>query len=245
MPSRQYKTPPIEEALCDFTFAPASEWDLTLPGKLHSEISKEYSGKPRQQNLQTVATGPGPEQPTLALQQQLMRIQFPTEDGTRIVSIGKNNLTISVLRPYEGWQAFKPRIENALKAYRKITSPEAVTRIGLRYINRIVVPGLNQDPSKFFNYNLSDDDVLKMKIVSFLKRFEYATENGEKLLITHALIEPSGPERTDFILDIDTIWDRTPIAFEQVVEITENLHSVEGSAFEAIITDEARKLFDA
>lgn len=245
MPSRQYKNPPIEEALCDFTFSPIAEWDFTLPGKLHSEIEKDYPGKPRQQRLQTVTTGFGAEQPGIALQEQLMRIQFPTKDGTRLVSIGNNTLTISVLRPYEGWTKFKPRIENALAAYRKITNPEAVTRIGLRYINRIVVLEPKQNPSKFFNYNLSDDEVLKAKIVSFLKRFEYVAKNGAKLLITHALIEPSSPERTEFILDIDTIWDSAPLEFEKVMETTENLHGVEGGAFEAIITEETRKLFDA
>ena len=46
---RRYKNPPIEEALCEFGFAPGPDWDPTIPGKLQAELGDEYSGKPREQ----------------------------------------------------------------------------------------------------------------------------------------------------------------------------------------------------
>lgn len=243
--SRKYKNPPIEEALCEFTFTPTIEWNLTLPGKLHTEIQEEYSGVPRQQNIRTMIAGPQAAQPTIAFQNELLRIQLVSTDGTRLVSIGKNILSVSVLRPYEGWLLFKPRIERALNAYRKVAAPQDVIRIGLRYINRIVVPSPNSDPSLYFNYNLSRDDLLDAKIINFMRRFEYLKEGGEKLIITHATLQPSDPKQSEFILDLDTIWDRDPLNFDQVLDATEKLHTTEGCAFEAIITDEARRLFDA
>lgn len=48
---RRYRNPPIKEALCEFHFDPSEESDLTIPGKLHSKLGDEYSGKPRQQNV--------------------------------------------------------------------------------------------------------------------------------------------------------------------------------------------------
>jgi uncharacterized protein (TIGR04255 family) len=246
VPTRKYKNPPIDEALVEFTFAPPVEWDLTLPGKLHNLLKDEYTGKTRQQNVQTVATAPADQSAiSLQVQNELLRIQFPTADGTRLVSIGRNTLAISMLKPYEGWESFKPRIERALDAYRQIASPENVTRIGIRYINRIIVQEKNADPSKFFNYDLSNDPILKAKITSFMKRFEFENSAGDKLLITHAALLPSNAEHTEFILDIDTIWDRAPLDFEKAIEKMEHLHEVEGAAFEKIITEEARKLFDA
>lgn len=38
---RRYSNPPIEEAVCEFRFLPAEEWDLTMPGRLQSEIGDE------------------------------------------------------------------------------------------------------------------------------------------------------------------------------------------------------------
>ena len=48
MKRRQYKTPPIEEALCEFRFSDDSDWDLTVIGKFQSQedIRSEYLGKP-------------------------------------------------------------------------------------------------------------------------------------------------------------------------------------------------------
>ena len=36
---RRYRNPPIEEALCEFYFDPSEEWDLTIPGKLHTSLA--------------------------------------------------------------------------------------------------------------------------------------------------------------------------------------------------------------
>jgi hypothetical protein len=43
---RQYKNPPIEEALAEFRFVPRQEWDLTIPGKIHQHpnIRDAYRG---------------------------------------------------------------------------------------------------------------------------------------------------------------------------------------------------------
>ena len=47
----RYKNPPIEEAICEFHFSPSQDWDFTIPGKLHTELSDEYTGKPQEQKV--------------------------------------------------------------------------------------------------------------------------------------------------------------------------------------------------
>src|ERR1700677_5166372 len=102
MSAKQYARAPIEETLCEFTFAPISkQFDFSLPGRLqlHSSM-REYSGAPRTQNIQTITAGAN--QPHVAVQNALFRIQLPTVDGTRMVAVGANVLAVTVLRPYEG-----------------------------------------------------------------------------------------------------------------------------------------------
>lgn len=145
MPAKKYKTPPILEALCELTFAPAPGATvhlLTLPGLLQSALGAEYAGEPREQRVQTVMVPTGTEQGNVSLQDQLFRIQLPTKDQTRLLAIGPNVISISMLRPYgeQGWDEFLPRIERALEAYLKIANPIGATRIGVRYINQIDVP---------------------------------------------------------------------------------------------------------
>ena len=121
MTSDQYKNPPIDEAVCEFTFNTSPDADFfTLPGKLHTLLQKDYSGKPREQPHHTVVANQAVPQPNISLQTELFRIQLPTADEKKLVSIGRKTLAVSILRPYTGWdEDFRGRVEVALRAYTK------------------------------------------------------------------------------------------------------------------------------
>jgi len=77
MPHRTYKNPPIVEALCEFTFTPAGEWNPTLPAELHQLVQEYYDGEPRQANIKIVTTNS--ENNSVTIQNDL-RVQLPTKD---------------------------------------------------------------------------------------------------------------------------------------------------------------------
>jgi uncharacterized protein (TIGR04255 family) len=243
MPHRTYKNPPIVEAICEFTFTPAEDWNPTLPGELHTLIREYYEGEPRQANIQIVTTDPGNNSVTV---QNDLRVQLPTKDGTRLVSVGRNALSINVLKPYEGWTLFRPRIEWALQKYYDVAGHKTVTRVGVRYINRIVVSYLGATSADYFEFDRPLQSALGAKLTNFIKRSEYVAEDQTKILITHATIAPSAPGTTEFLLDIDAIFDGRPLELiEDILGTAKTLHATEGCAFEAIITEKARDLFDA
>lgn len=45
MVQRQYRNLPIEEAVCEFRFAPGSAWNLTVPGLFYEKIKDFYTGE--------------------------------------------------------------------------------------------------------------------------------------------------------------------------------------------------------
>ncbi|QMS90513.1 hypothetical protein HUN01_24125 [Nostoc edaphicum CCNP1411] len=47
MTRRQYPNPPIEEAVCEFRFAPDPAWNLTIPGLFYEKIKDFYTGEPQ------------------------------------------------------------------------------------------------------------------------------------------------------------------------------------------------------
>ncbi|MEH2362987.1 hypothetical protein [Nostoc sp.] len=53
MTRRQYSNPPIEEAICEFRFAPGQVWNFTIPGLFYEKVRDLYTGEPQQQNLIT------------------------------------------------------------------------------------------------------------------------------------------------------------------------------------------------
>jgi len=248
MSTRQYKNPPIEEALCEFTFKPPVEgqqFDYTLPGRLRAEQAmEEYSGQSRTQNIQTIAaTG---NSSNFAIQNALVRIQLPTIDGTRIISVGLNTLAVTVLRPYEGWEKFRPRIERALETFTKVSGMLSVVRIGIRYINRVIIPVADVRPSAYFNNIPEQRHIPDSLLTNFMERGEYVRRDGLKVIVTQATLQAAKPDTTEYVLDIDTLWDNEQLdGHEAIMSAVDTLHKIEGATFEALITDESRTLFDA
>ena len=248
MPARQYRNPPIEEAICEFKFEatpPETTLDLSIPGKLqsHPDLRDEYAGQARLQNMQTIVSSD--QKRSVSVQNALYRIQLPNSDGKRLLLIGANTFAVSVLKPYEGWNQFKPRIQQALLAYFSVVAPHPVTRIGVRYINRIVVPTPAAVAADYFDDVLPSHKTLSGTLINFVYRSEYKIP-GAKAIINQASLRPVDPATTEFLLDIDLV--REDIALSDASEImlaVDELHSLEGAAFESLITDNARKLFDA
>jgi uncharacterized protein (TIGR04255 family) len=240
MSANQLKNPPIEEAVCEFTFAsPAQQFDLTVPGRLKVHPSMaEYSGEPQSQNIQIISPN---QAPTIEF-----RVQFPTAERTRLVSIRRNTLAISVLRPYEGWAKFKPRVERALDAYFEAISQFEVARIGVKYVNRIVIPKAGTDPAAVLTVLPAEGKISDARLSNFTQFTEFVRADGIKVLVTQASLQPKAPNTTEYLLDIDVIWDQHVLGSRNdIIAMAEKLHTIEGEAFKTLITDEARRLFGA
>lgn len=253
---RRYKNPPIEEALCEFRFGSGQDWDLTIPGKLQVEISGDYTGKPQEQRVIDVALHSEDRRPSeLKYGEGLAKVHLVTNDGKRKVGVGKDVLSIHMLRPYQqsasadgsGWEEFRPRIKEALDAYWQVVAPKGVSRIGFRYINKIVVP-LNETGVRIEDYlNCAPRDVkgLPELMNNYVSRAEYRYDDKNLLILSHGTVK-TPPEQVGFLLDIDVISQMpAPVNRDAALTMTTALRDREREAFEMLITDKARKLFDA
>ena len=253
---RRYRHPPVEEAICEFRFVSDTEWDLTIPGKLQGELIDQYSGKPREQKAVQVGLHVREGMSAnLEYSEGLARVHLVSKEGTRMVGIGPDVLSVHMLRPYQntsnfekgGWEEFEPRIAVALEAYWKVVKPGGINRLGVRYINKITLPlGDNVRLEEYLNCAYLEIEGLPKHYANFLSRVEYVYEDKARLILSYGLLGVS-PNSRDFLLDMDVIWqqDETPIEQGASLEIASDLHERAGLAFEAIVTDKARELFDA
>lgn len=252
MSRRQYSNPPIEEAVCEFHFHPNQEWNLTVPGRLHAELGSEYSGKPQEQKGVEVVLEAQKEGPsTLKYGEGLARVQLVTENGKRRVGVGQNVLSVHMMRPYNnpsdsesgGWDEFQPRIEKAFDAYWKITQPKGVRRIGIRYINKIVIPQTAARIENYLKCALPDVDGLPDRVNNFMSRVDYAYADGVRLVLSQGSINALA-DHIEFLLDLEVVWENTePIAKNDALKVVEDLRNRERKAFEIVITEETRNLF--
>ena len=250
---RRYKNPPIEEALCEFGFAPGPDWDPTIPGKLQAELGDEYSGKSREQRAVKVGLHIQKGKPAdFQYDEGLAKVQLLTKSGTRMVGVGPDVLSIHMLRPYQdpldsekgGWEEFQPRIVAALEAYRKVASPNRVNRVGVRYINKILVPLASVRVEDYLKCAYIEIDGLPEQYVNFISRVEYVYDDGARLVLSYGLFSTSS-NSVECLLDLDVIWQaKTLIDWKESLKIADDLHERAGSAFEVVVTDKARELFD-
>ncbi|MEH2458591.1 TIGR04255 family protein [Nostoc sp.] len=249
MTRRDYLNPPIEEAVCEFRFAPSTEWNLTVPGLVYEKIRDSYPGEPRQQNLiaAEILAGKMPTNPEVTAKMSFTKLLFSSVDTKRLVGVGPDLLSVHSLRPYEGWGDFKKRIDQALKAYLEVSKPVGVTRIALRYINRIVIPSVESvEIYDYFTAYPQIPDGIPSHMSGFLTRTESIYDDiPVKLVIILADTEaPKG--QIVFMLDLDVSqdWTEKSLSLEEAVSSLHELKEREGRVFETLITDRTRELFD-
>ncbi len=77
-----------------------------------------------------------------------------------------------------------------------------------------------------------------------ISRVEYVYSDDVRMVLTQGSID-AAPGQVGFMLDIDVIWEkREPIGRQEALLLARDLRVREREAFEAIITDKARELFD-
>ncbi len=250
-----YRNPPVEEALCEFRFEPGRDWNLTIPGRLQAVLGEAYSGRPREQRAIEVDLGLGSGPPSgLQFRQGLAKVQLVTADGKRSVGVGKDSLSVHMLRPYQrqceesraGWDEFKLRISEALDAYWKVARPKGVRRVGVRYINKLVIPSGSIELEDYLVCGLPHTTALPETASNFVSRVEYAFPGSVRLILTLGTVPASREGVQELLVDIDVIReDAEPLDRRQAISAVEELRARERMVFESVITDKARRLFDA
>ena len=250
---RRYRNPPIEEAACEFRFRPGRDWDLTIPGRLHTRLADDYPGPPREhRTAELIPAASGGPVGGVTARQGLSRVHLVTADARRLVGVGKDVLSIHLLRPYRtdgeslrGWEEFRDRIETALDAYWRVAEPVSIQHLRLRYLNRFSVPHGSRSLRVFLRGVPESLPEVPDGAGRYFSSSEYGDENGIGYRVLHGISPPANGRR-QVILDIEAARaEDAGLSREAGMEWAERLRVGERQVFEAIITDETRSLFDA
>lgn len=240
---RRYRNPPIIEALCEFRFEPSASWDLTIPGLIYE---KTREGFPRRHQAKafevSVAASPG------GVEQQVLttdRVQFLREDEKALIQVGPNLLAVNHLKPYPTWQDFLPLIRQGFDAYLEVASPKGIQRVGLRYINRIEIPGQRIELEDYFEFRPFVGPKLPQDFGSFIVGIQVPYENSRDSLRLLANAAVETPNIFAVMLDLDYFLAQPgQVHLGNVFEWVEVAHSRVEEVFEACITDRLRETFE-
>ena len=139
MSEQPYKKPPITEAVIELRFATPIDADDIA--KVSTALKSLY---PLQQPIRDVRVHlnlpSGQQDVTTAHPIETHGNRLSTEDQTQIVLVWPTMFVFSQLAPYPGWDVFFERFCRDWVVWKRILSYRKITRIGVRYINRIDIP---------------------------------------------------------------------------------------------------------
>ena len=244
IPKRSYRNPPVVEALCEIYFAESS-WDDTVPGAFYERVRSRFPRKQRRE-IQEARITMGPETSTAGVQRLPPWMQFLTEDGSLMIQVAENLVVVNQLLPYRHFENWEPVIYEMLNVYNEVALPERIVRIGLRYINRIEIPGPIIPMEEYFKIYPNLPPSLGNRHGAFLVRVEVPQAELE-----HSVLITFGPADTPqlagepqaFMLDL---YDRVSRSLEpneaELKKEVRTAHSNVVMAFEGSITDQLRDL---
>lgn len=240
---KRYRYPPIIEALCEFRFEPSVPWDLAIPGLVYEKVRANFP-KRKQAKIFEVNF----EASSASLEQRLTstdRIQFWREDEKALVQVDQNLLAVNQLKPYQSWQDFLPLIRQGFDAYVKVANPKGIQRIGLRYINRIEIPGQDIELEDYLEFRPFVGPDLPQNFDSFFAGIQIPYEQGrESLRLQIASTATEAPDRAAVLLDLDYyLAQPNHVTLENAFEWVQIAHDHIERVFEACITDRLREMF--
>ncbi|MEV7322831.1 TIGR04255 family protein [Streptomyces sp. NPDC093970] len=244
-PRRTYKNPPIVEAVCTFSFASDSHWNVTVPGRFYELVRDEYPEEPEERSVMQASINTIPEARVeqVSLGSTGSRVAF--RNKSQVLTIAPRNLGIHALAPYEGWESFRRRCLDALRSYGEVVGEAEISGLGLRYVNRIILPETTVNLSDYFTIVQGlPGEGFPGQLTSFFDRMEVNyTDAPVKIAFTWAS-DDQVADQAAFIMDFD-LQRRGEIRNADVASFLDDLRERQRVAFESLIQDKLREVFDA
>jgi uncharacterized protein (TIGR04255 family) len=149
--------------------------------------------------------------------------RFATAAGDKFVQISDTSLIYHSTAKYRGWETVKTSILDTWTKVLPAIKPESVTKIGLRYVNRIAKDAEHPYVGDWLQASDYIPKVLLESRRHFLSRVEASPGDNEVLLITVVNQEAADTPQGAIVFDIDRIHSE-PVAGDQLADVLETLH---------------------
>ena len=238
---------PIVEAVIHWQ-ARAGNWSSAeqLQPRLR-ELLPEYPECHAQQLLEFHAEKVGDGSETRIRRDNWHGFRLVSEDRHSILQFTRDGVAFSRLTPYEKWDSFAAEAWRLWRMFADIAQPSEVQRLGVRYINRIILRQLKE-----VRENLTSPpeclESVGLPTVGFLYQSQHAVPGKPYEVNVVRTIQPPGPDKDDelgLIVDVDVGTTRTLAC--QEAELQGHLtvmHWLKNKVFFSLLSPEAIRRFE-
>lgn len=242
-----YNNPPIAEAILDIKTSLPPDIFLSHLQEFQEFVKVDYPVKKERRFFEggvQFKSGSAPE--FKASTEKVDGFLFHSDDNKSIVQVRLDGFTFNKLRPYSNWEKFSNESKRLWAQYLKIAKPISVSRIALRYINRIELP---MPFSDFKEYIRTAPEVaigIPQGLAGFFVRLVIPNEQIGATAIVIETIEPIRPDtnKLPLIFDLDVFKS---VSMEpdtgKIWAMLNQLREYKNLIFDKSLTDKTKELF--
>jgi uncharacterized protein (TIGR04255 family) len=194
---------PIAEALLDIQVRLPDQAEVENLQNVQSRLGDRFPTKQIRKSWSSQFEFRADAAPVAKAAEGLDGYQFRSLDNKEVIQARMNGFAYSRLNPYIDWEHFSRAAKAAWNDYAAIMKPRSVTRIALRYINRILLPH-PADLDEYLTTGPRIASTLPQSITTFFLRAVLQDDASKAtVIITETNEEPTRELRLPLILDID------------------------------------------
>jgi len=235
---RHLSKAPIVEAALDIRVVPSVKWDET---GLQSELERRLPDYPKIEPLRQTRFQIIREKPVDPIVEDFGCVGFKllSNVNPHIAQFNKGAFVFSRLKPYENWQKFNGEALRLWVIYCELLVPKQVTRIGLRFINRIAIKQEKVELADYYKYPPKSLEELNWMLTGYLHHdVMQVPETPYRVNVIKTV--QNDPREIGLILDID-VFTENDFEYNEVhlIESLERMRWVKNKVFFSSLTDKA------
>lgn len=246
---KTYKNPPLLEAVCEFIFVVEGSFTPEKVGAFYDEIKssfpKQKKGKMNKLEFH-IDTEKTPAENQKNINQDYYEFdQYFSEDDKYFVQLDGGRVSIHRIKPYTSWNEFFPLIQTVHNAYINHFQPKTIGRIGIRYVNEMVLPSKDFIFSEYFLVEASIPSLAVNSRQSIFLGSIYEQGNGKDALkVQFTDKQQNNPEQKAFVLDLDYFLTKPVVKLDELDQWLNEAHNNLENVFEGILTDKSKDIFN-
>jgi len=237
-----YSKAPLTEAVLDIRVELPNE--ITLQQLRNVQDGEEEKYPRREDIIIVVGHMSMSSQVAASAQQTRNGYRFVSQDSRQIFQARLDGFTFSRLAPYETWESFRNEACRLWEVYRLIAKPKNITRIALRYINKLDLPLPLKDFKDYLRTIPEISPDMSQGLSGYFMQLQLPQPDLEAMLqLNQTLIPPPSPNLVSVVLDFDIFCkDNVPSKDQDIWKRFETLRKRKNEVFEACITNKTRRL---
>jgi uncharacterized protein (TIGR04255 family) len=240
---------PVVEAVIDFRALASEPWNHERNKTELQQLLPAYPTIRPQREFQHEFTATPPQPPhqrTVDLGWSGLLLE--SQDKLHVAQFQRTGFAFSRLGLYPDWDQFVTETLRLWEIHCQITHPIEVSRIGVRFINRMAFPAEEFSLVRYIHRPAQPPPDLPFPMLNFVHQERYTVTGADYPYLVNVIktMQPveGGPPKVPVILDIDAfIQQPIPLSKKTLTSHLANLHWIKNKLFFTALTQEAIDFF--